>query len=211
MLNYVRQGHGEPLVLVHGIGGQRQMWLPVLDRLGAERDVVALDLPGFGTSPVLDGEPTVGTLADAVSAFTAGLGIRRPHVAGNSLGGAIALELARTGRARSATLLSPIGFAFGRERLYGGAVLRSTRTLARLLGHALDAPLRTAVGRALLQGHLFGRPWRLPAEEAIRAAHNFAVSRASTRPSPTSSRSTGSTATSTGRRSRSPGARATCC
>jgi pimeloyl-ACP methyl ester carboxylesterase len=176
MLNYVRQGHGEPLVLVHGIGSQWQMWLPVLERLGAERDVVALDLPGFGASPVLDGEPTVGALADAVTAFAAGLGIERPHVAGNSLGGGIALELARTGRARSATLLSPIGFAYGRERPYGAAVLRATRTFAGLLGPALDPPLRTAAGRALLLGHLFGRPWRIPAEEAIRAAHNFVAS-----------------------------------
>jgi pimeloyl-ACP methyl ester carboxylesterase len=176
MLNYVRQGDGEPLVLIHGIGSQWQMWLPVLDRLGAERDVVAIDLPGFGASPALDDEPTVGALADAVSAFAAGLGIDRPHVAGNSLGGGIALELARTARARSATVLSPIGFLYGRERPYGVAVLRTTRAFAGLLGHALGAPLRTAAGRAALLGHLFGRPWRIPAEEAIRATHNFVAS-----------------------------------
>lgn len=68
---------------------------------------------------------------------------------------------------------SPIGFVHGRERPYAATLLRSTRTLAGLLGHALDAPLRTAAGRALLQGHLFGRPWRIPAEEAIRATHNL--------------------------------------
>jgi pimeloyl-ACP methyl ester carboxylesterase len=176
MLNYVRQGRGEPLVLVHGVGSQWQMWLPVLEQLAAERDVVALDLPGFGDSPVLEGEPTVAALADAVSAFAAGLGIERPHVAGNSLGGGIALELARTGRARSATLLSPIGFLHGRERPYAAALLRGSRAFAGLLGHALDPPLRTAAGRTLLQGHLVGRPWRIPAKEAIRATHNLAGS-----------------------------------
>jgi pimeloyl-ACP methyl ester carboxylesterase len=176
VLNYVRRGQGEPLVLVHGIGSQWQMWLPVLDRLAAERDVVAIDLPGFGDSAVLDREPTVGALADAVSALAAELGIERPHVAGNSLGGGIALELARTGRARSATLLSPIGFAYGRERPYAVGMLRATRVLAGQLGHTLDPPLRSAAGRTLLHGHLFGRPWRIPAEEAIRATHNFAAS-----------------------------------
>jgi pimeloyl-ACP methyl ester carboxylesterase len=176
MLNHVRQGRGEPLVLVHGIGSQWQMWLPVLERLAAERDVVALDLPGFGASPALDREPTVAALADAVSAFAAGLGIVRPHVAGNSLGGGIALELARTGRARSVTLLSPIGFAHGRELPYGVAVLRGSRALARLAGPAVDPALRTAPGRAVLQGHMFGRPWRVPAEESIRATHNLARS-----------------------------------
>ncbi len=176
VLNYVRQGRGEPLVLVHGIGSQWQMWLPVLDLLSAERDVVALDLPGFGDSPVLGETPTVAALADAVAGLAAQLGLDRPHVAGNSLGGGIALELARSGRARSATGLSPVGFAAGRERAYGVAVLRATRALAGTLGPALRPALRTAAGRALLQSHLFGRPWRIPAEEAIRATDNFSAS-----------------------------------
>lgn len=176
VLNHVRKGRGEPLVLVHGIGSQWQMWLPVLDRVAAERDVVALDLPGFGSSAGLEGEPTVAALAAAVSDFAASLGMERPHVAGNSLGGAIALELARTGRARSATGLSPIGFVAGRERPYLGAVLRGSVVLARVLGGALDAPQRTAVGRALTMSHLVGRPWRMPAEEAIRSTHNLADS-----------------------------------
>jgi pimeloyl-ACP methyl ester carboxylesterase len=173
VLNYIRKGRGEPLVLVHGIGSHWQMWSPVLDRLAAERDVLAIDLPGFGRSPALDGEPTIAALADAVSDFAASHGMARPHVAGNSLGGGIALELARTGRARSATALSPIGFVRGRERPYGVAVLKASRALARALGPALDPPQRTAVGRALTMGHLIGRPWRVPAEDAIRATHDL--------------------------------------
>lgn len=174
MLNYVRKGHGEPLLLVHGIGSHWQMWLPVLDTLAAERDVVALDLPGFGDSPALPGEPTVAALADAVSDLAAGLGMDRPHVAGNSLGGGIALELARTDRARSATGLSPIGFAHGRERPYSVAVLQATRTLVQVLGSALDPIQRTALGRTLTMSHLIGRPWRVPADDAIGATHDLA-------------------------------------
>lgn len=174
VLNHVRQGSGDPLVLVHGIGSQWQMWSPVLDRVAAERDVLALDLPGFGRSPALDRSPTVAALADCVSAVATELGMDRPHVAGNSLGGGIALELARTGRARSATALSPIGFAAGRERPFGSAVLTASRALARLLGGALDPPQRTAIGRTLTMSHLIARPWRMPAEDAIRATHDLA-------------------------------------
>jgi pimeloyl-ACP methyl ester carboxylesterase len=175
VLNYVRKGHGEPLVLVHGIGSHWQMWGPVLDTLAAERDVVALDLPGFGASPPLDGEPTIAALAGAVSDLATELGIDRPHVAGNSLGGGIALELARTGRARSATGLSPIGFGYGRERPYAVAVLQATRTLVRVLGPALDPIQRTALGRTVTMSHLIGRPWRVPAEDAILATHDLAA------------------------------------
>ena len=64
-LNYHRAGHGEPLVLIHGIGSQWQVWAPVLDRLEAERDVVALDLPGFADSP----SPPPGTPALSPAGF----------------------------------------------------------------------------------------------------------------------------------------------
>ena len=50
---FTRAGSGEPLVLIHGLGGSRRIWEPVIDRLAAERDVIAVDLPGFGASPVL--------------------------------------------------------------------------------------------------------------------------------------------------------------
>ncbi|HEX8104488.1 MAG TPA: alpha/beta fold hydrolase, partial [Solirubrobacteraceae bacterium] len=112
-LDFQRVGAGEPLLLLHGIGSHWPMWSPVLERLAPERDVVALSLPGFGASPELDGgePPSVPALARAVAAFAREtLGIERAHVAGNSLGGGIALQLARTGFALSACGLSPIGF-----------------------------------------------------------------------------------------------------
>jgi pimeloyl-ACP methyl ester carboxylesterase len=55
-LNYERWGSGPPLVLLHGIGHRLQAWDPVLDRLAAAHDVIAVDLPGFGKSPPLDGQ-----------------------------------------------------------------------------------------------------------------------------------------------------------
>ncbi|GFJ91813.1 alpha/beta fold hydrolase [Phytohabitans rumicis] len=109
MIVYERRGAGEPLVLLHGIGHHWRAWTPVLDRLAAQHDVIAIDLPGFGASPLpADGAPTsMARAVDGVAAFVADLGVGRPHVAGNSLGGAIALELAAAGLVSSATALSP--------------------------------------------------------------------------------------------------------
>jgi pimeloyl-ACP methyl ester carboxylesterase len=86
-LHHVRRGHGHPLVLLHQLGGSTVVWEPVLERLAAERDVIALDMPGFGDSPPLpDGSaPTPEALAGAVAAFLGSLGISRLHAAGLSL------------------------------------------------------------------------------------------------------------------------------
>jgi pimeloyl-ACP methyl ester carboxylesterase len=109
-MSHLRQGRGEPLVLIHGIGSRRQVWAPVLPDLVEHREVFAVDLPGFGASPVGEVVPTVAGYADALVGFCAAHGIERPHVAGNSLGGAVALELGRRGFARSIVAFAPIGF-----------------------------------------------------------------------------------------------------
>ena len=104
-LNYKRAGSGEPLVLIHGIGSRWQMWEPVIPLLQPHRDVIALDLPGFAQSPPPPPgtPPGIDSLVRLVAEFFPSLGIERPHVAGNSLGGWIALELAKRGLVRSAT------------------------------------------------------------------------------------------------------------
>jgi pimeloyl-ACP methyl ester carboxylesterase len=134
MLTFDRRGSGRPLVLLHGIGSHRHVWAPVAARLEAERDVVAVDLPGFGDSPVLPAgvEPTASALTDAVSGLLDDLGLEAPDVGGNSLGGWIALELARRGRVRAAVALSPAGFWTARERAYAVRALRTARRSARL-------------------------------------------------------------------------------
>jgi pimeloyl-ACP methyl ester carboxylesterase len=120
VLNHYRAGSGDPLVLVHGIGSRWQIWEPVLGALAAEYDVLALDLPGFGDSPMPPPgtPPGVDSLTSLVEQFLGEVGFDWPHVAGNSLGGLIALELARHGVARSATALSPAGFASPAETAY---------------------------------------------------------------------------------------------
>ena len=50
-ISYSRKGYGQPIVLIHGIGHRRTAWFDVYDRLAAQFDVIAIDLPGFGESP----------------------------------------------------------------------------------------------------------------------------------------------------------------
>jgi len=104
-------GQGTPLVLLHGIGGTWEIWKPVLPQLEAHHRVIALTLPGhLGGPPVAgEGDATVARLADQVIGILRDRGIDRAHVAGNSLGGWLSLELARRGFASTVTAFSPAG------------------------------------------------------------------------------------------------------
>lgn len=167
-MNHHRTGRGEPLVLIHGIGHHWQGWRPVVARLADGFDVLAADSPGFGASPPLPPgvDPTVEAYADAFAAWFGELGLERPHVAGNSMGGAIALELARRGAVRSAVAISPAGFWTPAERRF---CQLSLGLLANMPGPVRPLVVRAAAspaGRTALFGQLFARPWLIPAEEA---------------------------------------------
>jgi pimeloyl-ACP methyl ester carboxylesterase len=167
-LAYDRSGAGPPLVLIHGIGSRRGVWKPVVDLVARERDVLCVDLPGFGDSPVLAAEPpTVEALARALVAWWGELGISRPHVAGNSLGGGIALELARMDAVASATALSPIGFWSPAEARYGRVMLRVSHLAATRLGPQMRWLVRSATGRQATIGLMYGRPARRDPDEAV--------------------------------------------
>jgi len=166
-LAYDRSGAGPPLVLIHGIGSRRGVWKPVVPLLARKREVLAVDLPGFGDSPVLDEPPTVLALARALTTWWRELGIERPHVAGNSLGGGIALELARMGVVASAAALSPIGFWSPGEARWGRTMLRVSHFSATRLARPMSALLRSPAGRQATIGLMYGRPARRDPDEAI--------------------------------------------
>jgi pimeloyl-ACP methyl ester carboxylesterase len=167
-LNHDLRGAGKPLVLIHGIGHHWQGWLPLLEPLNeAGFQTLALDLPGFGASSPLapSTSPTIAALADAVADFLQQRGWEHPHLVGNSMGGAIALELAATGRASSVTAISPVGFWSARERAF---CQRSLRLTARLVSRWHAPVVRAAehpLGRTLLTSQVFSRPWRIPPEQ----------------------------------------------
>ncbi|WP_067816533.1 alpha/beta fold hydrolase [Actinomadura kijaniata] len=169
---FERRGSGAPLVLLHGIGHRWQAWEPVLDLLAAERDVIAVDLPGFGASPPLPaGTPyTLDTAMANLAATFELLGLDRPHIAGNSLGGLFSLEAADRGLVSSATVLSPAGFFNAAEHRYAKAVLRASRLGANVPGPVLDRLARSPRRRAALFGMIYGRPDRLTVDALLADA-----------------------------------------
>jgi pimeloyl-ACP methyl ester carboxylesterase len=177
MLSYHRIGTGPTLVLIHGIGSRWQMWEPVLEWLSPEHDVIALDLPGFGASPMPTSEVPPGpeTLTGSVLEFLDELGIERPHVAGNSLGGWVSLELAKQDRVRSVTCLSPAGFHNAREARFQRISLAGAVRLARALQPVSRQVLSTPVGRTVFLSQLAARPWRLSADTAVEEVRDLAA------------------------------------
>lgn len=167
-IHHHREGSGEPLVLIHGIGHHWQAYAPVVPELAREFDVLACDSPGFGRSAELPAgvSRTIPEYADAFAAWFAAEGLDRPHVAGNSMGGAIALELARRGAVRSAHAISPAGFWSPLERRYTQASLALLAGIPGFGRPAVSRLIRTPVGRTALAGTLYGRPWQVPADEA---------------------------------------------
>jgi pimeloyl-ACP methyl ester carboxylesterase len=172
-LNHDRRGSGPPLVLLHGLGMDWRSWDPLLDRLAQQREVIAVDLPGHGASPVLDVEPTAYALTDAVQGLLGELGLERPHVAGVSTGGGVALELARRGAVATATAISPIGFWTPAERRWCQESLNNQWRLGPALRPVAPALVRNPVVRTLQFGQVFGKPWRLPPEAALQALDTF--------------------------------------
>jgi len=170
-LVFERRGVGEPLVLLHGIGGRWQVFEPVLDLLASEFEVWAVDMPGFGASPPAT-QPlsSIGTLTDEMQAWMRTKRLERCHVVGNSTGGGVALELAARGAVASAVGLAPIGFWSARERAFCQASVRSTRTIARLLRPVAPALLRLAPLRALLSAQYAAHPARMSPTEALANA-----------------------------------------
>jgi pimeloyl-ACP methyl ester carboxylesterase len=174
-LDHHRGGSGEPLVLIHGIGHTWRGWKPMLPLLEPDFDVLAVDLPGFGGSPSLpEGtESTPEALADAVEEAMDEAGFDGAVLCGNSLGGWIALELARRGRASSVVAISPAGLQHKREKGWGRNVLLGMRWGARTL-RPPEPLLRTKIGCAVFAGPVVARPWRLDPNDLAEVLRLFA-------------------------------------
>jgi pimeloyl-ACP methyl ester carboxylesterase len=164
-----RGGRGTPLVLLHGLGGTWRVWQPLLPSLQARHDVLALTLPGHQGVPLDTNAPvTAARLADAIESSLDHEGIGAAHVAGNSLGGWLALELARRRRALTVVAIAPIGLLttddvarLASRLLAQHALAARIRPLARLLASS-------SAGRRLLFGHVVRHPGALPSEHAVQ-------------------------------------------
>ena len=166
-----RSGAGEPVVLVHGLGSRGDAWGPTSDLVAREREVVTVDLPGFGSSEPDGTEPSIPELTDRMERFFAEEELERPHVAGNSMGGAVALELGRRGAVRSVAAFAPIGFWGAPGRNWARAILAGGVTLGRRAPkEGVPRGLRVALTRPALFLSSAGKPWKLPADEVLAVA-----------------------------------------
>src|SRR5437763_3892136 len=93
-VNYVDIGEGPALVFIRGLSGSWQNWLENIPHFARSHRVIAVDLPGFGCSPMPAEKITINGYAGAVDELLDGLGIERAAVVGNSMGGFIGAELA---------------------------------------------------------------------------------------------------------------------
>ena len=100
-----------PLVLLHGLSSSRNTWREVIPLLSGFHDVHAPTSMGHvGGAPVAHHPVAVVNLVDEAERYLDDHGLQKPHVGGHSLGGYIAVELARRGRAASVCAITPGGF-----------------------------------------------------------------------------------------------------
>ena len=174
----LRRGSGAPLVLVHGLGGRWQSWLPVLPGLTAAREVTAIDLPGHGETPPLSGPLTFEALCDDLHEHLTAEGLDDADLVGSSMGARMVLELARRGVGRHVVALDPGGFWTDGEKAVFGASVRASFALVRGLRPALPARAGSAAGRTALLPQFSPRPWAVPADAALTDLQSIAETEA---------------------------------
>jgi pimeloyl-ACP methyl ester carboxylesterase len=163
-VNYVDIGEGDPILFLHGLSGSWQNWLETLPHVARGNRAIALDLPGFGSSPMPSWQIDIPAYGRLVHDFGEKLGVERwAAVVGNSLGGFVALETLTT---------TPLQFE--RLALVSAAGLVNTwnpeqRAVVvayawRTLGpHFADRRL-AIINRPRLRQAVFGRFFRYPAK-----------------------------------------------
>lgn len=124
-VNYVEMGEGPPLILVHGLSGAWQNWLEQLPHFAQSHRVVAMDLPGFGASPMPPWEISISAYGRFVRDFCERIGVERCTLVGNSMGGFIATEVAigEPERVEKLALVSAAGITWARARREPAAVI----------------------------------------------------------------------------------------
>jgi pimeloyl-ACP methyl ester carboxylesterase len=148
LLAVEERGHGEPLVLIHGLATTREIWNPVTANLARRRRVVTLDVPGFGASAPVGLGFDLEAVAERIARGLAAQGVRTPFdLVGHSLGAGIALTLAarRPRSVRRLILVAPAG------------LVEMPAFVSRLLAASVDGMLAARRGLAPLADLAWGR------------------------------------------------------
>jgi pimeloyl-ACP methyl ester carboxylesterase len=178
--HYSEKGSGRPLILLHGIGMSHVAWNAVTPYLCATRRVIAFDIAGFGLTPSLPSGtlPTIPNLVVGLERSLRAMDIEIPvDIAGNSLGGYMALEAAKRGLARSVVAISPAGLWRGHGAPHVPYVFGGLRFMARHFPQLLKATVQISLLRELA----FAVPIsvgsrRMPVRDALRAVDDLATS-----------------------------------
>jgi pimeloyl-ACP methyl ester carboxylesterase len=172
-MHFTRTGTGRPLLLIHGLGGSTRSWSPIAAQLQASREVIAVDLPGFGTTPPLVGPVTIDTMADAVIAFLKEYDLLGIDVVGSSMGARLVLELARRGVVGSVVSLDPGGFWQGAETAFFATSIKASLALVNAIQPLLPAITGSGVGRTMLLAQFSAHPWSLEQSLVLQELQNF--------------------------------------
>lgn len=176
-MHHIQRGAGKPLLLIHGLGGSWRSWQTILDSLAAEREVIAVDLPGHGDTPALSGETSIRTLADSLTGFINENNLNGIDAVGSSMGARLVLELARRGGTLGGVVsLNPGGFWRGWQIPYFYHSINLSIKLVRLLQPVMPALTRNVISRSLLFAQFSARPWRIAPESALDEMRSFAAS-----------------------------------
>ena len=173
-MHHVRRGAGRPLLLLHGLGGNWKSWSTIMDALAAQREVIAVDLPGHGATPPLAGETSIATFADAVTSFLTANGLAGVDAVGSSMGARLVLELARRRVVGAVVSLDPGGFWQGWERTFFSTSVALSGKLVRLLDPVMPLLTGNSVTRTALLAQFSARPWALSSSVARTEMHSFA-------------------------------------
>src|SRR5437764_1180805 len=167
-----RAGTGEPLVLVHGFTATWRCWLPVIPDLVARFEVIAPTLHGHDGGPVPpQGAKSLVEAADHFESLLDSLGVEQAHFAGNSMGGALSLEMAKRGRARSVVAISPGGGWAADDRAEGERIIKwfaRNQKLAKRTVRQMPRLMRRPGLRKLLLRDVMTRGDQVPAPEAVK-------------------------------------------
>lgn len=160
--------------MVHGLGGSIHSFDTILEELSKVREVVLIDLPGFGETPALEGKVNIANLADAVTNFLKIQNLLGIDAVGTSMGARLVLELARRGGILGAVIsLDPGGFWEGWEKHAFYASIKTSIGLIRLLHPEIPKILNSDTGRKLLLLQFSARPEQLSPQAAIQELNDY--------------------------------------
>lgn len=168
-----RSGTGRPLVLVHGLGATFDCWREVQPLLRPHREVVVMDLPGFGAAEPLGGDMTVAAFADHLQELLAEEGLLDADLVGSSMGGEVVLELLRRGVGTGDVVaLAPSGYWGRLGRAWFRLVAWTATALVTGLRPVAPRIIASPWGRRLLLRPLSPLPALLP-EVTADSTHTF--------------------------------------